>query len=152
MRKEHGASLIVVLLALAIAGLATWLVISRFAEDSVGLLADSGAPLDETKRTRTLADMQAIGRAIDTMRADKGSYPANFAELEAAGYLQVVPPTDGWGNAWVYTTGAASGFTLTSLGSDGAAGPTPPQPWTGGSYPCDLVMKNGQIIQAPAGR
>ena len=151
MRKEHGASMIVLLIALAIAGLVMWLVISQFAENSVGLLADSGAPLDDTKRTRTLADMQAIGRAIDLMRADKGSYPANFAELEAAGYLAVVPPTDGWGNAWVYVTGA-SGFKLTSLGSDAAAGPTPPQPWTGGSYPCDLVMENGQMIQAPAGR
>jgi len=152
MRKERGASLIALLLVLAIAGLVMWLVISRFAEDSVELFGESGAPLDETKRTRTLADMQAIGRAIDLMRADKGSYPANLAELEAEGYLVIVPPNDGWGNAWTYTTGSASGFTLVSLGSDAAAGPMPPQPWTTGSYACDLVMKNGQMTQAPAGR
>ena len=151
MRNERGVALIVILLALAIVGLVAWLVISRYAENTVELLADSGAPLDETKRTRTLADMQAIGRALGLMQADKGSYPASIVELEAAGYLEIIPSNDGWGNAWVYSTGA-SGFTLTSLGSDGATGPAPPEPWTRGAYPCDLIMENGQIVQAPAAR
>lgn len=153
MPNQRGASLIVVLLALAIAGLALWLVISRFAEDSVGLLAESGAPLDETNRTRTLADMQAIGGANAVMRADTGRYAANLAALQERGYLERVPMNDGWGTAWVYVTGrSGSAFVLTSMGSDGAAGPAPPDPWVGGSYACDLIMENGQLTQAPTAR
>lgn len=151
MRDERGASLIALLLALVIAFLALWLIISKTAENSVGALAGAGAPLDETKRQRTIADMQAIGRANALMRADTGSYAGSLDDLEAGGYLVKVPAIDGWGNPWIYTSGNGS-FTLTSLGADGDAGPVPPTPWTGGSHACDLTMTNGQLVQAPMER
>ncbi len=151
MRDERGASLIALLLALVIVALALWLIISRTADIRIDALAGAGAPLDETKRQRTIADMQAIGRANALMRADTGSYAGSLADLEDGGYLEKVPAADGWGNGFVYVMGSGS-FELTSLGADGAAGPTPPSPWTGGSHVCDLIMLNGQIVQAPASR
>ncbi len=151
MRSERGASLIVVVLGLLIVALAIWWLIGRAAEDTVGAFSEVGMPLDETKRQRTIADMQAIGRANAAMRADTGSYALTFAALETGGYLAQVPTVDGWGTPWMYAASEA-GFALTSLGSDGAAGPEPPSPWTGGAYPCDLVMKDGQLVQAPASR
>ena len=151
MRNERGTSLIAIVLGLGILGLSAGLVISRYANNSVEALAGSGAPLDETRRQRTITDMRAIGQAIALMRADRGAYPENLAELETAGFFVRVPAIDGWGNAWNYSTGP-NGFTLVSLGEDGRAGPPPPQPWTGGSHACDLVMTNGQFTQAPGAR
>lgn len=151
MRSEDGVSLIALLIVLVVLAVGLYVLISRTAENSVGALAGAGAPLDETKRQRTLADMRAIGDAIRLMQADTGRPPANLAALEAGGYLETVPAADGWGNAFTYTTGP-DGFELRSLGSDGRAGPPPPQPWTGGSYACDLIMANGQLTQAPAQR
>ena len=151
MRNERGTSLIAIVLGLVILGLSAGLVISRYANSSVDALAGSGAPLDETRRQRTITDMRAIGQAIALMRADRGAYPENLAELETAGFFVRVPAVDGWGNAWSYSTGP-NGFTLVSLGEDGRAGPPPPQPWTGGSHACDLVMTNGQFTQAPTSR
>ena len=151
MRDERGASLIVLLLALVIVALSLWLIISRTAENSVGALAGAGAPLDETKRQRTIADMQAIGRANALMKADTGSYAASLTDLEAGGYLVKVPAIDGWGSPWTYTAATGS-FTLTSLGADASPGPVPPTPWIGGSHACDLIMTNGQLVQAPTAR
>jgi hypothetical protein len=153
MLDERGIGLIAVLIALGIAGVALWLTITYMAADGVDLLAESGAPLDETNRTRTLADMQVIGRANEAMRADTGRYAATLAALEEGGYLERVPTTDGWGSPWTYLTGrSGTVFELVSLGADRAHGPPPPDPWIDGSYACDLTMENGQLTQAPTGR
>ncbi len=151
MPNERGASLIVLLLAFVILGLGLWLLISRTAENRVDAFAAAGVPLDETRRQRTLADMRAIGQANELMRADTGSYAATLAGLEAGQYLASVPSTDAWGNPWVYAR-ENGGFRLTSLGADGMPGPSPPLPWTMGAYACDLIMRSGQMVQAPAAR
>jgi len=150
MRDQRGASLIVLVLILAIVGLTVWFVVNRIAASSVERLADIGVPLDETDQQVTMADMKVIGDAIRLMQADTGSPPTTLIDLQVKGYLQRVPTTDGWGNAWAYSTGRSS-FELHSLGSDGRVGPAPPQPWTGGSHACDLIMVNGQFTQAPSG-
>jgi hypothetical protein len=95
--------------------------------------------------------MKAIGDALRLMQADTGSYPAMLSALQDAGRLAVAPTADAWGNAWSYET-TDTGFELRSLGADGRPGPPPPDPWSGGSYACDLVMVNGVFTQAPATR
>ena len=147
---QLGNSLLGLLIALAVIGLTAWFVISRYSSAGVGALADAGLQLDETKRQRTIGDMRVIGDAIRLMQADTGRPPGALAALQDGRYLALVPMVDGWGNAWTYTVGR-DGFSLTSMGSDGRAGPDPPTPWGGGSYACDLVMRNGQMTQAPAG-
>ena len=52
-----------------------------------------------------------------------------------------------WGNAWGYAGGAT--YTLTSLGSDGAVGPVPPTPWISDPASANLILTDGQFIQAP---
>jgi len=151
MRNERGASLIAVLIVLVLLAGGLYFIISRTANSSVGALADAGMQLDETKRQRTISDMRAIADAIRLMQADTGRAPASLADLQRGGYLEVVPVNDGWGHAFVYAV-EGNNFELTSLGSDGRAGPAPPQPWTGGSYPCDLILYNGQFTQTPATR
>jgi hypothetical protein len=151
MRNERGASLIAVLIVLVLLAVGLYFIISRTADNSVGAFADAGMQLDETKRQRTLSDMRAIADAIRLMQADTGRAPASLADLQRGGYLEVVPVNDGWGHGFIYNVDGNS-FELTSLGSDGRAGPAPPQPWTGGSYACDLILYNGQFTQTPAAR
>ncbi|MGD8329552.1 MAG: type II secretion system protein GspG, partial [Acidobacteriota bacterium] len=149
--NERGAALIAVLIVLVLLAVGLYFIISRTANSSVGALANAGAQLDETKRQRTLSDMRAIADAIRLMQADTGRAPASLADLQHGGYLEVVPMNDAWGHGFIYAVDGNQ-FELTSLGSDGRAGPAPPQPWTGGSYPCDLTLTNGQFTQAPATR
>ena len=106
---------------------------------------------DQGWQRRTMADMRNMATANATMRIDTGRYAQRLAELAEKGYMQVVPPTDGWGNAWVYTT-AADTYTITSLGSDGARGPAPPANWVREPDDPDIILTNGQFTQAPAGR
>ena len=151
-RNQAGSGLIGLLIVLVISGFITWYAVTMYLDTAAdSSLPGSATPLDETRRQTTMAEMQTIGRTIQIMQADSGSLPATLAELQAGGYLVQVPAGDGWGTAWVYTMGR-DGFTLTSLGSDGRAGPAPPVDWRSGAYDADIVLRNGQFVQAPAGR
>ncbi len=98
-----------------------------------------------------MADMRNMATANGRMRIDTGRYAQSLSQLAENGYLQVVPPTDGWGNAWVYSTGGDT-YTITSLGSDGARGPAPPPDWVGEPDDPDIILTNGQFTQAPMER
>ena len=148
---QRGAALIGLLLALVISGFLAWYVLNTYLGSSAepsGAEIGLSSPMDHTSQQRTISDMQAIGRAITMAFADTGEYPANLAKLQERGYFVRVPAADAWGGAWTYTTGR-DGYQLVSLGADGRAGPAPPSPWTSGSYESDLILKNGQLTQAP---
>ncbi len=106
---------------------------------------------DQGWQRRTMADMRNMATANATMRIDTGRYARSLAELAENGYMRVVPPTDGWGNAWAYSTEADT-YTITSWGSDGAPGPAPPVDWVGEPDDPDIILMNGQFTQAPMGR
>ena len=151
-RDQAGSGLIGLLIVLVIGGFITWLALTTYLDTAAdSSVPGGGAPLDETRRQTTMADMRAISRAIQFMLADTGSTPASLSELQEGGYLVQVPARDNWGNPWAYTVGR-DGFTLTSLGSNGGAGPAPPADWRTGAYDVDIVLRNGQFVQAPAGR
>lgn len=153
-RPESGSSLIVLIVAIVVIGLAAWIVMSRMQQSSDFAGSEGlgvAAPTDQARQQRTISDMQVIGRAVSLMRADTGAHPQTLVELERGRYLALVPSTDAWGNAWVYEAGE-DGYTLASLGADGRPGPAPPVPWTTGAYDCDLVLINGQVTQGPSGR
>ena len=61
-------------------------------------------------------------------------WTAMSATIEAGAYMSNVPQNDPWGNAYTFT-GAAATYSLTSLGSDGAAGGT--------GYAADIVYSDG---------
>ncbi len=114
--RDEGFSLIELLIVVAIIGI--------IAAIAVPQLMDA---MDRGRQRRSMADMRNIATANGTMRVDTGSYAANLAALQAAGYMQVTPANDGWGNAYGYSTGADT-YTITSNGSDGAGGPAAPVP------------------------
>ncbi|MFQ5744474.1 MAG: prepilin-type N-terminal cleavage/methylation domain-containing protein [Acidobacteriota bacterium] len=144
-RRQRGFSLIELLIVVAILGI--------IAAIAVVLLLDA---LDRARQRRTMADMRTIATANGTMRVDTGSYASALINLETQGYLQVVPPADGWGTPWSYQLeneeDGESKYKLKSLGSDGAAGPAPPIPWINAPYEPDIELENGAFKKFPTGQ
>src|SRR5438128_2256871 len=95
-RKTAGFTLIELLIVVAI----------------IGLLASIALPnlmraMNKAKQARTLADMKAIGNAMESYAVENNTYPKGLTNANAqilssyvSRYLQTVPPGDGWTNPW----------------------------------------------------
>ena len=140
LKREKGFSLIELLIVVAIIGIIAAIAVPQLMN-----------AMDRGRQRRSMADMRNIATAGGTMRVDTSSYPLVLADLSANGYMQVTPTNDGWGNPYVYV-GAADTYTITSLGSDSAAGPVAPVPWINDPYDPDIVMTDGQFMFAPTGQ
>lgn len=91
---------------------------------------------DQARVTAAETDLRSIGAALDLYRLDNFQYPSSEQGLEALvskpsgfpepknynpdGYIKSLP-TDPWGSPYVYEK-AGSGYSLLSLGADGAEG------------------------------
>ncbi len=122
----------------------------------IGIIAAIAVPqlmdaMDRGRQRRSMADMRGVATANGVHRLDLGSYAPTLAALATQGYMQAAPNTDGWGNPFVYTTGADT-FTITSNGSDGNPGPAAPVPWVNAPYDPDIILTIGQFVQSPSGR
>lgn len=122
---------------------------------TIGILATLVVPqllmaFERTRQRRSLADMRAIASANGTYRVDHDAYAAAMDDLIPL-FMNPVPPTDAWGTAWSYGLSGAT-YTLSSYGSDGAAGPAPPLAWTDEPFESDLIVVNGAFTQAPETR
>jgi type II secretory pathway pseudopilin PulG len=73
---------------------------------------------------RNLADMRAIGTAIEAYGVDHQSYPisdSNVSEIHTylePTYMKKVPLKDKWGNLFLYRSYDGQSYTLTSFGKD----------------------------------
>lgn len=110
----------------------------------LGLLAGLIGPqlfgrVGEAKATTAKTQMELIGVALDGYRLDNGVYPVTSQGLQAlnvrpAGapvplnwrgpYLRKAVPADPWGRPYLYEspTRGGEGYTLRTLGRDGAEG------------------------------
>ena len=140
LKREKGFSLIELLIVVAIIGIIAAIAVPQLMN-----------AMDRGRQRRSMADMRNIATANGTMRVDTGAYAAALADLSVQGYMQVTPANDGWGNAYGYVVGADT-YTITSLGSDGAAGPAAPVPWINDPYDPDISLTDGQFVQAPTGQ
>jgi general secretion pathway protein G len=140
LKREKGFSLIELLIVVAIIGIIAAIAVPQLMN-----------AMDRGRQRRSMADMRNIATAGGTMRVDTGSYPLVLADLSANGYMQVTPANDGWGTPYVYV-GVADTYTITSLGSDAAAGPGAPVPWINDPYDPDIWLTDGAFIQAPTGQ
>lgn len=139
-RGHDGFSLIELLIVVAIIGIIAGIAVPQ--------LMDA---MDRARQRRSMADMRNIATANGTMRIDTGSYAAALADLQLNGYMQVTPANDGWGNPYVYVP-QPDRYELESLGSDGAGGPAPPNPWINAPYESDITLISGQFFRAPTGQ
>ena len=108
----------------------------------IGLLAAFVGPrvfghLGKSEVTTAKAQIEALVRALDAYRLDKGNYPDSAQGLQAlvvrpadaakwnGPYLQKDVPLDPWGHPYLYKfPGAQHEFDLISYGRDGVPGGT----------------------------
>ncbi len=140
LKRDEGFSLIELLIVVAIIGIIAAIAVPQLMN-----------AMDRGRQRRSMADMRNIATANGTMRVDTGAYAAALANLSASGYMQVTPANDGWGTGYVYVTGADT-YTITSLGSNAAAGPAAPVPWINDPYDPDIALTDGQFVAAPTGQ
>lgn len=106
----------------------------------IGLLAAYVGPryfaqLGKSERGTAKAQIEGLGRALDTYRLDTGRYPTTEQGLKAlvvkpndeskwnGPYLQKSVPDDPWGHPYVYRSpGQGGDFDLLSYAKDGQSG------------------------------
>ena len=105
--------------------------------------------VQEAKKTQTLAEMRAIGIALESYQVDFNFYPKynGTISLQDAGLPQEYYAgayTDAWGAPFEYISDAeGSEYMVISYGKDRVAGAT-----TGSEFDTDLVYLNGQFVEA----
>ena len=145
-RRQAGFTLIELLIVVAIIGLIAAIAIPNLM-----------SALNKAKQARTVADMKAIGSALETYAVDNNIYPKGLGDANAqvvgqyvSRYLRTVPPGDGWNNPWhVDTNSAGTVYTVTSYGADGVPGTNPGGPTT--DFNCDIIYTNNAFYQWPQG-
>ncbi len=126
--------------------------VAKYMGMSSATVEEGGSPLmNRVFQEKTLADMRAFSTANETFRGKKSRYAKSVDELIESGLIDKLSTSDAWGNPWIYT-GTSKSYRLTSLGSDQAAGPEPPDHWDKGVYAPDIVLDSGQFVQAPSTR
>jgi general secretion pathway protein G len=126
-RGEHGFTLIELLVVVVIIGLLAGIVAPRYF-----------GQVGKSNTTAARAQIEQLGKALDTYRLDVGMYPTTEQGLQAlvakpdgvdrwqGPYLaKQQVPGDPWGRAYRYKTPGDHGdYDLTSYGSDGQPGGT----------------------------
>ena len=128
----------------------------------IALIASIALPnlmraMDKAKQARTLADMKAIGNALEAYASESNVYPMGLTDANAqvlsgyiSLYMRTVPPGDGWGRTWhIDTNSAGTVYTITSYGKDGASGTNSGGPTT--DFNCDIIFTNNAFYQWPQG-
>jgi general secretion pathway protein G len=123
-RKVKGFTLLELLVVIVIIGLLAAYVGPRYF-----------AQLGKSERSTAKAQIEGLGRALDTYRLDTGRYPTTEQGLNAllakpsgetnwnGPYLQKAVPPDPWGRPYIYRSpGQGGDFDLLSYAKDGQAG------------------------------
>ncbi|MBD3307673.1 hypothetical protein GF339_14655 [candidate division KSB3 bacterium] len=105
--------------------------------------------IQRSKRSRTAADMRAIGTALGSFLVDMNYYPQH-PELTEMWNVDLPPEyysgsyTDGWGAPFLYVSDeSGSQYLLLSYGKDQEPG------WGRSEFDADIVYMNGTFIASP---
>ncbi|MFN7973490.1 MAG: type II secretion system protein GspG [Acidobacteriota bacterium] len=132
----------------------------------LGAIASISVPclmsaIERGAQKRTMANMRAVGGAVDAFKKDTGSLPraASIDELARAlepKYGSSVPSMDGWGRPIRYEVidDGTYGYAISSAGKDGTWSqprPVPPLRDLTRYFACDIVYADGAFCQSPEG-
>ena len=134
LRKEKGFTLIELLIVVAIIGIIAAIAVPNLL-----------AAIQRSKRSRTAADIRAIGTALGSYNVDFNQFPAatTFAEVYTilnGGKFYQGSKADGWGNTYIFKSDGkspAQGYTIISYAKDNA------QYATKSEFDSDLIYVDG---------
>lgn len=98
----------------------------------IGIIAAIAIPnllnaIQRGKQKRTMADMRAVGTAVEAFAVDQNKYPDSASSVTVITddvepiYIKKVPTQDGWQNVFDYVSsppGSAQSYTIESYGKD----------------------------------
>ncbi len=148
----YGAALLAAILTIVPAGIVAAIAIPNFA-----------SAIERSKQKRTLADINALGAALEVYQIDHGFYPeaGSIDELARALdplYMASAPRADAWSRPLSYETVADPGaapfaYALGSSGKNGIFSKSSLFDYTPGPtslFDCDIVYSRGGFVAAPA--
>lgn len=126
----------------------------------IGIIAAIAIPnllnaIQRGKQKRTMADMRAVGTAVEAYAVDNNLYPTGGSPVSAITtyvepkYIKKVPQQDAWDNPMSYISDNQT-YTIFSCGKDTACNDAG---YTGAStaFNNDIVFSQGQFIEFPEG-
>jgi type II secretion system protein G len=130
----------------------------------IGIIAAIAIPnllnaIQRGRQKRTMADMRAIGTAVEAFAVDNNNYPddgspvTNITAAVEPRYIKKLPTEDAWGSAFQYVSSpdsAAQVYTISSAGKNTAF---ESDLWKGATtnFNNDIVFSQGSFVQFPEG-
>jgi type II secretion system protein G len=130
----------------------------------IGIIAAIAIPnllnaIQRGKQKRSMADIRAVGTAVEAYAVDTNLYPSGASPVSAIQtfvepkYIKTLPLLDAWDATFEYASDNQS-YTLASGGKDTSLnGGGTPDSYTGPttSFNNDIVFTQGQFIAFPEG-
>jgi len=124
----------------------------------IGVIAAIAIPnllnaIDKGKQKRTMADMRAIGTAVEVYAIENTVYPtaADGPAIKALidpRYIKLMPTVDGWSKPFQVDS-TAFAYTVYSQGKDGIGGGC--AAGTTSTFDDEICFVNGQFQRYPSG-
>lgn len=128
----------------------------------IGIVAAIAIPsmlnaIDRGKQKRTMADIRALGTAVESYAVDVSLYPTStdivsLVDAVRMNYNDRLPTKDAWNFEMIYVPDAGTGYTI---GSGGKNGGTLNVVGTGGpttDFDDAIIFSDGRFVQWPDGQ
>ena len=145
--KKEGFTLIELLIVVAIIGIIAAIAIPNLLN-----------AIQRGKQKRTMADMRAIGTAVESYAVDNNEYPAGGSAVSGISndleprYIAQMVENDAWNHAIDYTSspsGSPQTYSIESYGKNGANEATVSGQTT--DFNNDIIFSQGLFVQYPEG-